>query len=130
MKKKSIAELGDLQREIMEILWDMGGGPVHEVREMLKKKRDLAYTTILSSMQKLEKKGWLKHNRKGKNYIYIPVLTREEESARSLRSFIDDVFQGDPLNMFQHFIDYPDWSDEDLKEIRRMVKKRRKEKID
>jgi len=72
MPKRSIEDLGELQRAVMETVWDMGKATVREVRDRLSERRVPAYTTILTVMQKLEKAGWLKHKTDGRTYIYPP----------------------------------------------------------
>ena len=87
-----------------------------------------AYTTILSVMQKLEKAGWLTHRAVGRSYIYLPIRSRQEAGATSLRTFIDRVFRGDRLLLFQHLLEDENLSDEDLKALKTMIDRRRKDK--
>jgi len=58
MDNNSIDSLGELQRAVMEAIWEMGEASVHDVREVLARRKKLAYTTVLTVMQKLEKAGW------------------------------------------------------------------------
>lgn len=128
MTVKSIDELGALQREVLEILWRLGRATVHEVRDEMLKERDLAYTTVLTAMQKLEKAGLLKHKRDGKTYIYLPAQTREKVSTKSVRKFVKNVFNGDALMMFQHLMQEDNLTDDELVELRKLVNKARKER--
>jgi hypothetical protein len=54
MQRKSLDDLGELQRTVLETVWDLREANVHQVRERLGKRKKLAYTTVLSAMQKLE----------------------------------------------------------------------------
>ena len=130
MGKKSLDKLGKLQRAVMDTVWQLGEATVHQVRDRLGQKRELAYTTVLSVMQKLEKLGWLKHRAEGRTYVYRATRTRAQEGASSLRAFTDRVFRGDRLLMFQQLIDDGNLSDEDLARLKRMIDKRRKERRD
>jgi predicted transcriptional regulator len=130
MSRKSIDDLGELQKAVMEATWDLGEATVQQVREAIGGAKPPAYTTILSVMQKLEKAGWLRHRAEGRAYVYIPTRSRREVGASSLRSFIVKVFRGDPLLMFQHLIDDESLSDGDLEALRAMIDARRKEKRD
>ena len=127
MTRKSLEDLGKIQRAVMEVLWETGEATVNQVRDRLSPKRTLPYTTVLSAMQKLEKAGWLRHRAEGRTYVYQPKRTREQEGIRSLGKFIDHVFRGDPLLLFHQFIKRQDLSDEDLANLRKMIDKRRKE---
>jgi len=127
MSKKSLETLGELQRAVLEIIWHLGQASVHQVREHLNLQKKLAYTTVLTALQKLEKAGWLKHRAEGKSYIYYPTRTREEAGARSVRRFMKQVFDGDAVSLFQHLIQETDLTDKELNQLREMIEHKRKE---
>ncbi len=126
MSRRSLDDLGDLQKTVMEIVWTLGEASVNQVKTKLAR-RKLAYTTVLSVMQKLDKAGWLTHREEGRAYVYRPVVTRAEAGRSSLRQFIDRVCGGDLIAMFQHLLDDQELSAADLAELRKMIDKRRKE---
>ena len=126
MARDSLDDLGELQKTVMEIVWQLGEASVNQVKAKLGR-RKLAYTTVLSVMQKLDKAGWLRHREEGRAYIYQPTVSREEAGRSSLRQFINRVCGGDPIAMFQHLLDDQELSAEDLAELRKMIDKRRKE---
>jgi BlaI family transcriptional regulator, penicillinase repressor len=130
MARKSLDDLGALQKAIMETVWEFGEATVQQVLGRIGRDRGLAYTTVLSAMQKLEKRGWLRHREEGRAYIYLPTRSREEESKSSLRKFIATVFGGDPLVLFQHLLDDEELSSTDLAALKKMIEKRRKERDD
>jgi len=128
MARASIDRLGSLQKAVMEVVWGLGEATVQQVRDGLEREPLPAYTTILSVMQKLEKAGWLTHRALGRSYMYLPSRSRQEAGATSLRGFIDRVFSGDRLLMFQHLLEDEGLSDEDLKTLKTMIDRRRKDK--
>lgn len=127
MTRRNLDDLGDLQRAVVETVWELGQATVRQVRDRLKRRKRHAYTTILSVMQKLEKAGWLRHRTEGRTYVYRVALTREQAGASSLRKFTQRVFRGNPLLLFQHLIESEDLSDTDLAEIRKMIDQKRRE---
>jgi predicted transcriptional regulator len=127
MSRTSLDSLGELQRAVMEVVWRQGEASVHSVREQLSRHKELAYTTILTTLQKLEKAGWLCHRSKGKSYIYVPTRSREQAGAGSVKRFLKQVFEGDAVAMFQHLIREGDLSEQDLREVRKMIEEKRKE---
>jgi len=84
MNNNSIDSLGELQRAVMEVVWETGEASVHDVRAKLERRKKLAYTTVLTVMQKLEKAGWLDHRTQGNRYIYVPTRSRDEAGAGSV----------------------------------------------
>jgi predicted transcriptional regulator len=109
----------------METVWGTGEVTVGQVREHLNRTRSLAYTTVLSVMQKLEKGGWLTHRRSGRSYIYRAVRSRREEGLRSLRRFTQRVFGGDLLVLFQHLLEDEALEEKDLRRLEGMIRQRR-----
>lgn len=128
MRRKLLDDLGDLQRTVMELVWKMGQATVHQVRDRLGRKKKLAYTTVLTAMQKLEKAGWLTHHNQGKTYVYLPTRTRQQAGASSVRSFMERTFDGSAVVMFQHLIRDAKLSDAELAELKKMIDHKRKEK--
>lgn len=130
MERKSLHELGVQQRAVMQIVWQTGEATVQQVRRRLTRDKPLAYTTVLSVMQKLEKGGWLTHRTEGRSYVYTARRTRREAGASSLRKFIDRVLGGDTLPLFQHLVEDEALDEKDLAAIRRILQKKRKEHPD
>ena len=128
MSVKLLDDLGELQRAVIEVVWNLGEASVHQVRKELSRRKKLAYTTVLTAMQKLEKAGWLRHRAEGKVYVYSPTRTREEAGAKSARKFLDRIFDGDALLMFQHLMRQDKLSDGELAELRKMIDNKRKER--
>lgn len=127
---RSFNTLGDLQKAVMEALWALGDAGVQAVRDHLDRGNVLAYTTVLSVLQKLEKLGWVKRRREGRSHVYRAARSRGEEGVRSVRKIVDDVFGGDRLSLFQHLIDDEKLTNEEMSALREMIARKRKEKRD
>ncbi len=127
MSGKLLDDLGELQRAVIEVVWELGEASVHQVRKQLALKKKLAYTTVLTAMQKLEKAGWLRHRKEGKTYVYIPTRSREEAGASSVRKFLERMFDGNALLMFQHLMRQSKLNDNELRELRNMIDEKRRE---
>ncbi len=122
--------LGVQQRNVLEIIWDREGATVQDVLDELNARPEtepLAYTTVLATIQKLQRLGWLTHEKSEKNnraYVYRPTRTRSEAIGGSLRAFAETFLQGSKTLLFRHFVDDTGLTDEELAEIREMMKKR------
>lgn len=127
MAHRPLDNLGELQLAVMNVVWDLGEATVNQVRDQLTSERELAYTTILSVMQKLEKAGWLKHRTDGRTYIYLPRRSRDDAERKALREFTERAFGGDPLVLFQHLLADDRMSETELAELKKMLERRRKE---
>ena len=127
MSERSLDSLGRQQLAVLNVLWDMGEASVHDVRQRLARRRPLAYTTVLSTLQKLEKLGWVVHEARGRTYIYRATCSRSAAGARSARSLVARLFRGDPLALFESLIEQTPLDADELKKLRRMIDERRKE---
>ena len=119
VKPKTLDDLGELQRLVMDIVWDNGQVTVKDVAAIVAKIRSTepAYTTILTVMQKLEKAGFIRHikDRSSQNvasaddggsnkapgkrraYRYEAIRTRKYEQSRALRAFIERTWSDNEL---------------------------------
>ena len=128
------SDLGGQQRQMLEIIWQRDGATVQEVLDEINansKSQPLAYTTVLATLQKLEKMGWLTHRRSKSHqraYIYRATQTRSEAIGGSLRAFAENFLDGDKTLLFQHFVNDTGLTEKELAEIRAMIDKRRKHK--
>ncbi|MFM1725602.1 MULTISPECIES: BlaI/MecI/CopY family transcriptional regulator [Rhodococcus] len=95
---------GELEAVVMDRLWDHGdAATVRQVFDQLAKERAIAYTTVMSTMDNLHRKGWLERERVGKAFSYWPTLTREQHTARLMRDAFDDGGRSDLV--LTHFIE-------------------------
>jgi predicted transcriptional regulator len=94
--------LGELEAVVMDVLWS-GDGPlrVRDVRLHLAPERPLAYTTVMTVLDNLHRKGWVRRELDGRAYLYRPAASREEETARALRDLLDAA--GDTEAVLLHF---------------------------
>ncbi|WP_330473452.1 BlaI/MecI/CopY family transcriptional regulator [Terrabacter sp. C0L_2] len=109
---------GELEAVVMGHLWDRGTPcTVREVFERLGQDRQIAYTTAMSTMDNLHRKGWLSRERQGKAFLYWPILTREQYGARLMRDALN--VGGDPSLVLSHFIEQ--MSGEESAALRRLA---------
>jgi predicted transcriptional regulator len=97
---------GELEAVIMDRIWDRDPGTsttVRDVFDQLTAERDIAYTTVMSTMDNLHSKGWLARERDGKAYRYWATLSREEHSARLMREALDGGGRSDLV--LSHFVE-------------------------
>lgn len=97
---------GELEAVIMDRIWNRGADASPTVRDVfdeLAAERDIAYTTVMSTMDNLHTKGWLARERSGKAYRYWATLTREQHSARLMSEALDGGGRTDLV--LSHFVE-------------------------
>lgn len=115
----SAPRLGDLERAVMEQLWDAAeqrpeGASVRDVLEALPSERGLAYTTVMTVLDRLSKKGLVTRERDGRAWRYTPAGTRESLTAETMRESLGTVT--DRRAALLHFLDGA--SPEELDDLR------------
>jgi predicted transcriptional regulator len=94
---------GELETVIMHRVWDHGRPvTVRELFDELVRQRAIAYTTVMTTMDNLHRKGWLARAKEGKAYRYTATASREEYSARLMREALDGG--GDTEAVLTHFV--------------------------
>jgi predicted transcriptional regulator len=84
--------LTKLELQLMQVIWRRGASNVGEVQEGLE--QELAYTTVQTMLNILERKGKLKRQLEGRAYIYSATVTEAKASSHAVRDLIDRVFGG------------------------------------
>ena len=94
---------GDLEAAIMDRLWSRPEPmSVRELMEDLRSERDWAYNTILTVVDNLYKKGWLRREPDGRAFRYVPLTSRSDYVARLMRDALTEA--GDPAEALTSFI--------------------------
>jgi predicted transcriptional regulator len=78
----------------MNTLWPMGEGTVREIRDRLAERRPRAYTTIMTIMDRLARKGVVERRKTGRAYTYRANVTADEARAQALGQVVDNFFGG------------------------------------
>jgi predicted transcriptional regulator len=92
--RRSLLDLAPLELDCMNTLWPMGEATVREIRDRLAERRARAYTTIMTIMDRLARKGVVERRKTGRAYVYRPRLSAEEARAQALAQILDSFFAG------------------------------------
>lgn len=111
------------QFEIMEVVWNRGrrGVSVAEVWQEISQSRDVARTTTLSLIDRLEKRGWLKRReRRGVNH-FVATVTRQKAEGLLAGDFVDDFFGGSARELVMSLLGSKRLNPADVAELREML---------
>ena len=92
MGKQEAESLTKLELQIMQVIWRLGPSTVGAVQEGLE--QELAYTTVQTMLNILERKRKLRRELQGRAYVYTAALSEQKASSHALRDLIDRVFGG------------------------------------
>ena len=123
-----LPELSPAQREIMEIIWNLGEASVSDVRAKLPKDRRAARNTVRTLLERMEQKGWLNHREDGRTYVYSPSQPRRASIGQRVVEVIDDVCGGSPEALVTALLDYRGLTHGELQRIRSLLNEAKSKK--
>jgi BlaI family transcriptional regulator, penicillinase repressor len=115
--------------ELMKIVWVREDGvTVRDVYEELRKRRPVAYTTVMTNMKTLEQKGHLKATLQDRAHLYRASRPKQQVVKELVRDFVTRVFNGSGRPLVLHLIEDDQLTESDLREITGMMEKKPMEK--
>lgn len=111
----------ELEMQILGVLWRGGPGPVRDVLAAMPDGKKRAYTTVLSTMQVMEKKGLLTRTREGMTDHWRPAVSKSRVLGPFLRNLVANVFGGQPTQVMQHLLQETDVDEADVADIRQLL---------
>jgi predicted transcriptional regulator len=98
--------LGPLETEIMQLLWQDERSTVKKVHRRLAQQRDIAYTTVMTTMSRLAEKGVLHRHREGLAYIYSPAISEDEFVGMVVRQVLDGLMHDYSDTAIEYMVEY------------------------
>jgi BlaI family transcriptional regulator, penicillinase repressor len=95
-------DLPPLELECMQALWARGEATVHEIRAELFNQRPLAYTTVMTVMDRLARKGVVDRRKRGRAHVYRPAISEAEVRERALGRLVENFFRGSREELRRH----------------------------
>jgi predicted transcriptional regulator len=105
----------------MKVLWVRGSGTVQQVLDSIEEKPTLAYNSILTTIRILERKGYLKHIKDGRAYIYAPVVQQQEATRSEIRHLVGRFFKNSHEDLVLNILEDQGIEPEELTRLRKML---------
>ena len=109
----------------MKVVWSRSAATVRDVYEELRSRRRIAYTTVMTMMNILERKGHLKEQTEGRSFLYQPVRPKRQVVGAMVREFLDRVFGGSAETLLVQLVQDRRLTERDLAELARRIRKAR-----
>ena len=117
----------ELELEILKILWRDGPSLARRVHEEIRGFRELAYTSVLTMLNIMTKKKYLKRKKDGKSYVYEAVIDQDRTTRTMLGDLVDRAFEGSAKVALVNLLETKDLDEEELKELRKLINQKVKE---
>lgn len=116
--------LAEQELEIMKVVWDLGSPTVREVYEVLRGRRRVAYTTIMTMMNILAEKKLLKRTPQGRAYIYRATRPKNDTVKSMVRDFVGRVFDGSAKPLLVQLVEDEQLTEKDLQQMQDIIRKK------
>ncbi len=107
--------------EIARIVWELGEATVRQVQDALPEDRGLDFWTVQTYLRRLKTKGYLKTRREGRTNVYSPRIAPDRVVTEAVDDFLNRLFDGEALPLFQHLIHDRGLSDEEFDRLQQTL---------
>lgn len=127
MSRKKSLILTDHELRLMAVLWNRGEATVADVVNTLPPP-PLAYSTVLTTLRTLERKGYIAHQEEGRAYVYHPLVARDDAAKSAMQHLLDRFFANSPGDLAVALLDGARLSNADATKIKRLLERRKSAK--
>ncbi|UWQ00352.1 BlaI/MecI/CopY family transcriptional regulator [Aliiroseovarius crassostreae] len=123
-KKQDNSLLTEVELEFMTVIWETGGGTVHEILTELNKVQERAYTSVATILKIMTEKGFLVSARKDRALVYTPAIPKADYQKTTLKNLSSKLFNDTPAALVARLVDDEDVTDDMLQEMRALLNER------
>jgi predicted transcriptional regulator len=121
MARKKSPHLTDAELRLMDVVWEKGKATVSEVVEGLPADPPPAYSTVLTTLRILENKGYLRHTKEGRAFVYQPAIEREKARESAISHLLRRFFENSPELLMLNLLEGTKISAKELERLRKRI---------
>ncbi len=120
MKKYRVSSA---EMDILRILWENGPLTAKQVREKLPRHDEVAYSTVITTLQRMEAKGTVGHEKsgQGKSFLFSPQVKPEQVRKQAVRTLLHKYFDNDPIPVFATLVDTKKLKQNEIEQLKAML---------
>jgi len=122
MARKKSPTLTEAELRLMDILWERGSATVNDVVDALPRKLSLAYNTVLTTLRILERKGYVRHEKSGRAFVYAPVVDRGSARRKAVSHLLSKFFNGSPELLVLNLLEDEKLDARELKRLQSLIR--------
>ncbi len=126
MPRKPSRQLTEAELRLMNVLWDRERGTVTEIAEAVEADPPLAYNTILTTLRILENKGFVRHTKESRAFVYEPLVGRDEASGGAIQHLLARFFNNSPALLVANLLKDERIRKRDLEKLKELIAKESK----
>lgn len=119
------SKITDAEREIMNLLWDKSPQTANEIIVGISEQKQWSEQTVKVFLNRLHKKGAISFEKRGRTYLYTPIISKEEYYSTENKTFLQRMYNGAVGLLFSQFLAEESLSEEEIEELEQMLKQKR-----
>jgi BlaI family penicillinase repressor len=127
MNKKPL-KLGNVQMQIMQVLWQRGSATARQITDDLNKAQPIAHSTVQTLLRKLEVKGAVGHSLEDRTFVFRPLSREAEVTRTATRDLMTRLFDGSAYGLVAHLLRHEQVSPEEMARLRAWIDEELKKK--
>jgi predicted transcriptional regulator len=121
MARKKSPNLTDAELRLMNVVWELGSATVSDVVDKISGDPPLHYSTVLTTLRILETKGYLKHRKEGRAFVYRAAVKREQEREKAVTHLLRRFFDGSAERLMLNLVERENISPAELTRLRKRI---------
>lgn len=114
--------LTENELEVMRVLWTQGPLKISDILDALQRTPKPAYTSLLTLVQTMEKKGYIKHQKQGKAFIYLPILQQKKFLLTEVKRIAKRLFGGSPGKLVLNLVENEHLNETEIKALKKLLR--------
>ena len=121
MARKQSDTLTAAELKLMDVLWEKGAVTVTEVMEALPQEPPLAYNTVLTTLRILERKGYVRHQKNSRAFVFSPVIDHRQASQSAVGYVVSRFFRNSPKALVLRILEDQKLDPSQLQRLKQMI---------
>ena len=123
MARRQSPALTDAEAEVMAVLWRLRRASVGEVADALNETRPVTYSTVQTMLRILETKGYVRHGKVARAFVYEPVVDERQARRRALRHLVSRLFEGSPSLLVLNVLEDEEIDPAEREQLRKLIER-------
>ena len=123
MPRPKSPTLTEAELRIMNVLWERGASTVQQVLDVLPNKPALAYNSVLTTIRILEKKGYVRHVKEGRAFVYLPTVAQHEATRFEIRHLVSRFFRNSHELLVMNILEDKSLDEAEMQRLRKLLER-------
>jgi len=115
------SQLGRVQLQIMQVLWDRGRVNAREITDALNQHSNIAHSTVQTLLRQLEAKQAVAHDVEDRTFVFYPLIKEDKVTRQATRELINDIFDGSAAGLVAYLLENEKIPKSELQQLRKLI---------